>query len=200
MRKLLSPIKAVDLFCGAAGLSLGLKESGIQIAAGIDLDPACRFPFEENIGAKFLEQDVATLESSTVHALFGKAKVRVLAGCAPCQPFSAAGRQRGGDDPKDMWPHAVRAVRAIKPRAFLFENVANLLARKFAAYRRDVILGPLRRLGYNVDMRLLVCADYGVPQTRPRVFTVGVRDGIQWESPAPTHAKDALLAAQWIDG
>jgi DNA (cytosine-5)-methyltransferase 1 len=81
-------IAAVDVFCGAAGLSLGLKRSGIEIAAGIDLDPACRFPFEQNIGATFLEQDVAALDAAVVKDLFGRAKIRVLAGCAPCQPFS----------------------------------------------------------------------------------------------------------------
>jgi DNA (cytosine-5)-methyltransferase 1 len=85
-RKQSPSIAAVDLFCGAAGLSLGLKNSGIPIVAGIDLDPAYRYPFETNIGARFLEQDVSSLSAETVNGLFGDTKTRVLAGCAPRQP------------------------------------------------------------------------------------------------------------------
>lgn len=85
-RKQSPSIAAVDLFCGAAGLSLGLKNSGIPIVVGIDLDPAYRYPFETNIGARFLEQDVSSLSAETVNGLFGDTKTRVLAGCAPCQP------------------------------------------------------------------------------------------------------------------
>ncbi len=80
-------ISAVDLFCGAAGLSLGLQKSGITISAGVDMDPACKFPFETNIAARFIESDISALEADTVAKLFDS-DIRVLAGCAPCQPFS----------------------------------------------------------------------------------------------------------------
>src|SRR5438132_1277671 len=98
MHEMPCKIAAIDLFCGAAGLSLGLRDSGIPVVAGVDLDPACRYPFEQNIGATFLEEDVADLEPSTVKKLFGKARIRVLAGCAPCQPFSGYTTRRRAID------------------------------------------------------------------------------------------------------
>lgn len=91
-------VTAVDLFCGAAGLSLGLRESGIRIAAGIDLDPACHLPFERNIGAPFIQEDISALAPETVDRLFGDASVRLLAGCAPCQPFSGYTTRRRAID------------------------------------------------------------------------------------------------------
>jgi DNA (cytosine-5)-methyltransferase 1 len=115
-------ISAVDLFCGAAGLSLGLKNSGIPIAAGIDLDPACRYPFETNIGSKFLEQDISSLSADTVAGLFGDVKIRVLAGCAPCQPFSGYTTKRRVIDRRwELLLQFLRIVRECKkPRDEFF--------------------------------------------------------------------------------
>src|SRR4051794_19537893 len=111
-----STIGAVDVFCGASGLSLGLKHSGIEIVAGIDVDPACRFPFETNIGAKFLHQDVSALDGQMVTRLFGNCKLRVLAGCAPCQPFSGyTTRRRGIDHRWQLLLEFLRLVQEVKP-------------------------------------------------------------------------------------
>jgi DNA (cytosine-5)-methyltransferase 1 len=85
--KSLRPV-AVDLFCGAGGLSFGMKLAGVGICAGIDSDPACCHPFEANVGAKFHERDVAELSPDFADSLFPEECVRILAGCAPCQPFS----------------------------------------------------------------------------------------------------------------
>ena len=90
-------ISAVDLFCGAGGLSFGMQRAGVAIAAGIDIDSVCRHPFETNVKAPFLEIDVAELLPSDVASLWYDGAIRVLAGCAPCQPFStyAQGKNRG---------------------------------------------------------------------------------------------------------
>jgi DNA (cytosine-5)-methyltransferase 1 len=185
MRKLLSPIKAVDLFCGAAGLSLGLKESGIQIAAGIDLDPACRFPFEENIGAKFLEQDVATLESSTVHALFGKAKVRVLAGCAPCQPFSGyTTRRRAIDRRWQLLLDFLRIGLDVRPEIVTMENVPRLIHIPLWA---DFVQA-LEDADYHVAWDILDAARFGVPQNRRRLVLLASRLG-KIQLPCPKDGK-----------
>ena len=79
---------AVDLFCGAGGLSYGMQKAGITIIGGIDIDPACKHPFEENVKANFYEYDVSDLTSDFVASLFNEGQTRILAGCAPCQPFS----------------------------------------------------------------------------------------------------------------
>ena len=82
-------IACVDLFCGAGGLTHGFILEGLPVVAGIDLDPACRFPYEQNNGAaRFLERDIGTITTTELKELFGNADVTILAGCAPCQPFS----------------------------------------------------------------------------------------------------------------
>ena len=87
-------ITAVDLFCGVGGLTHGLVRGGIKVAAGVDIDPACRFPFEANNSAAFIERDVADLKTEELDSLYGSGTLRLLAGCAPCQPFSTYSRSR----------------------------------------------------------------------------------------------------------
>jgi DNA (cytosine-5)-methyltransferase 1 len=154
----------------------------------------------------------------------------MVAGGPPCQPFSLGGKHRAYQDRRDMFPEAVRAVRELRPRCFLFENVKGLLRQGFATYFHYVILqlsyplivkGPkedweshLSRLErihtagrdtdlcYNVVYRLLDAAAYGVPQHRHRVFIVGFRSdqGKEWSFPEPTHSIDRLLWEQWVTG
>src|SRR5437016_5179533 len=80
---------AVDLYCGAGGLTRGLLNAGVRVAAGYDIDEMCRFPYEHNNpGAKFHQQDVRTLRGSDLAHYYPKGHVRILVGCAPCQTFS----------------------------------------------------------------------------------------------------------------
>lgn len=88
----------VDLFCGAGGLSYGLKLEGFQIAAGIDLDENCRYAYETNNNAKFLLKDVSQIAPKEINQLFPENSIRVLVGCAPCQPFSNYSQKNS--DPK----------------------------------------------------------------------------------------------------
>jgi DNA (cytosine-5)-methyltransferase 1 len=140
------------------------------------------------------------------------------------------GKHAGPLDPRDMFPEAVRAVRALKPRAFLVENVKGLTRNTFSSYLEyirlqltypeiitksgEAWLDHLKRLEryhtsgkpaglhYRLVMRLLNAADYGVPQKRERVFLVGFRSdlNIEWNFPSPTHSEDALLWSQWRSG
>ncbi len=157
-------------------------------------------------------------------------QVDVLCGGPPCQPFSIGGRHLGHNDGRDMFPEAVRAVRQIKPKAFILENVRGLLRRGFANYYNYIIhqlcfpdvtlrgdeewphhLARLERLctggrhkglRYNVVYQILNAADYGIPQRRARVIIVGLRAdlGIEFSFPAPTHSEDALLHDKWVTG
>src|SRR5712671_5569516 len=166
MRKWTPQIKALDLFCGAAGLSLGLKQSGIEIAAGVDLDPACRYPFERNIGAKFIQQDIVDLGGATVEALFGKAQVRILAGCAPCQPFSGyTTRRRALDRRWELLLEFLRLSKAVRPEIVTMENVPRLTHLPLW----EQFVDGLECAGYNVVWDILDTASYGVPQNRRRL-------------------------------
>ena len=84
-----SSITAVDLFCGVGGLTRGLSNAGINVKLGVDLDPACEFPLEENNDTRFLQGDVSKLKASTLKKELKGSKISLLAGCAPCQPFSS---------------------------------------------------------------------------------------------------------------
>jgi DNA (cytosine-5)-methyltransferase 1 len=85
-------LAAVDLFCGAGGLTKGLQLAGIDVKLGIDIDPACAFPFEANTEAKFLLKRIEKVTPAEIKRAFGSAPLRLLAGCAPCQPFNPPSR------------------------------------------------------------------------------------------------------------
>jgi len=165
-----SGVTAVDLFCGAAGLSAGLKESGIDVVAGIDFDPACRYPFEENIGAKFVEADVVTLKSEDVSDLFGLSSVRLLAGCAPCQPFSGYTTARKVSDSRwQLLMEFLRIALDVRPELITMENVPRL---RHLSLWTDFV-GSLKEAGYKIDWGVVNAADYGVPQSRTRLVMMG---------------------------
>src|SRR2546429_9804056 len=98
-------IAAIDLFCGVGGLSFGLQQAGISVVAGVDVDAECDYPFRTNLDATFLQQDVRELRAAHLNAFWNSQEqsVRLLAGCAPCQPFSP---YRRGQDTSDegQWP------------------------------------------------------------------------------------------------
>lgn len=174
-------VSVVDLFCGAGGLSYGLKMSGMGVSAGIDIDPCCRHPFEANVGSRFLKMDVSSMDPGFLSSLYPGNSVRVLAGCAPCQPFSSY--TQGMD--RDRWGALARyadLVRAVRPDVIAMENVPGLARRPvFQKYLRT-----LKACGYHADYRVVNCADYGVPQNRRRLVLLASRyPGIRVAGPAP---------------
>lgn len=167
-------IIAVDVFCGVAGLSLGLQSSGITVAAGIDVDPACRFPFEENIGATFVEADVSSISADSVRSLFGEAEVRLLAGCAPCQPFSGyTTRRREVDKRWKLLLDFLRIVEEVRPELVTMENVPRLAHLPLWSQFVD----RLKMAGYKVDWSVVDAAKYGVPQRRNRLVLLASQLG-----------------------
>jgi DNA (cytosine-5)-methyltransferase 1 len=167
-------LAAVDLFCGAGGLSLGLQESGIEIRAGIDLDPECRFAYEHNIGAKFLNLDVASLDPALIEKLFVSSKVKILAGCAPCQPFSGYTTKRRNIDHRwRLLLDFLRLATATKPDIVTMENVSRLAILPIW----QTFVAGLKKVGYSVSWKILNAAEYGVPQNRKRLVLIGSRLG-----------------------
>jgi DNA (cytosine-5)-methyltransferase 1 len=169
-------IDAVDLFCGAGGLSYGLQKTGISVRGGIDFDPQCEFPFTSNIkGAKFYLEDITKTDSETVHKLYRKKSLKLLAGCAPCQPFS---NLRNGTDraQSDKWPllnEFSRLVSEIKPDFVTMENVPQLKKQSvFLDFQES-----LKENGYSVSARVVDAADYGVPQRRKRLVLLASLHG-----------------------
>jgi DNA (cytosine-5)-methyltransferase 1 len=162
-------IKVVDLFCGAGGLAYGLRSAGLFIAAGVDLDPACRYPFEENCKGHFEEKSVADLTKVELDVWFDGAAVRVLAGCAPCQPFSTYSQARKTPDARwDLLRTFLRLAIEVRPEIVTMENVLGLAAKPIW----KEFVGGLSDAGYHVAWDEVVCTDYGVPQSRKRLVLV----------------------------
>ena len=171
-------ITAIDLFCGVGGLTQGLGLAGIDVVMGVDLDPACRYAFEANNTAMFVKADVMKLSAEDLAVAFAATEgVSLLAGCAPCQPFStysrSAKRGRGGDPRgagSDDWVLLRRfgeLIRDLKPDLVTMENVPPL--RDQQVFREFVdSLG-----GYHVDHTVVDGRMVGLPQTRKRLVLVG---------------------------
>lgn len=167
-------ITAVDLFCGVGGLTQGLVRGGVQVAAGVDIDPSCRYPFEENNSAIFLERDVDRLDAAEVSNFFVGGDVSLLAGCAPCQPFSTYSRSGRNGDYESQWPLVLafgRLVKRVKPDLITMENVPQLVDHAvFAQFLRDL-------RGYKTWWALVDCKSFGIPQTRKRLVLLASRLG-----------------------
>lgn len=163
-------ISAVDLFCGVGGLTYGMQRGGIPVAAGVDVDGSCEYPFEANNDAEFVEQDVKTLTAKSLQKLFGRADYRVLVGCAPCQPFSSYshGLRRKQDDRWSMLDKFGELIAEVMPDVVSMENVIELANK--VVYRR--FLKTLRAADYDVSVHRVRCADFGVPQTRRRLVVL----------------------------
>jgi DNA (cytosine-5)-methyltransferase 1 len=168
-------IACVDLFCGVGGLTHGLSRGGINVVAGIDVDDECRYPYESNNSARFINQDVAMLTAAQVRNLWPNGFHRLLAGCAPCQPFSTytrKGRKNGAQDSK--WALVAtfgRLIQEVKPDLITMENVPQVADH---AVFNDFVASMN---GYHVWHRIIECADYGVPQTRKRLVLMASRFG-----------------------
>lgn len=179
---------AVDLFCGVGGLSKGLSDAGLTIAAGIDNDPACEFAFKTNIDSSFRLEDVGTLESSIVADLFPRGSLRVLAGCAPCQPFSRYGRS--AENRRGKWSLLADFARIacdLQPEVVTMENVPEVqLHPVFDRFRRS-----LETAGYRIASDVLYCPCYGVPQRRKRLVLLASRLG-DIQLPCPSHDENNL--------
>jgi DNA (cytosine-5)-methyltransferase 1 len=234
-------VKSVELFTGAGGLAIGTAIAGFHHLALVERDKhSCHTIRENQQRSRSVSQgrgvsvvrdwcvhqmDVVDFDFSTVDG-----EIDLLAGGPPCQPFSIAGRHGAHKDERDMFPRFFQAVRELRPKAFLIENVRGLLRQNFINYFEYITLqlahpelqpkpdeswvdhlaqlerhhnsGTTDDLSYRVTFRLLNAADYGVPQKRERVFIVGFRSDLNanWSFPESTHSEEALIWQKWVTG
>ncbi|MEK4075976.1 DNA (cytosine-5-)-methyltransferase [Paenibacillus sp. FSL M7-0656] len=171
------PIVAVDLFCGIGGLAHGLIQSGIRVAAGFDIDGTCKYTYETNNNAVFIEADISQLSSVEISNLYPDQAIRALVGCAPCQPFSRyTQRYRKEGHQGDKWRLLYAfsdKVRDILPEIVSMENVPELATESvFNDFRMSLI-----EMGYHVWWDVVFCPEYGVPQRRKRLVLLASRLG-----------------------
>ena len=218
-------MNSIELFAGAGGLGLGLHSAGFNPSLVVEWNRDCCDTIRENQkrkiaavrGWKLIEGDVRQADFRSFEG-----KVQLVSGGPPCQPFSLGGKHRAYADNRDMFPQAIRAVREVRPEAFIFENVKGLTRATFRNYYEYVRLqlehpeviaksdedwtehlarlqqhytaSKRHGLNYRVVTQVLNAANFGVPQKRERVFFVGFRDDlkVEWHFPLPTHSSESL--------
>jgi DNA (cytosine-5)-methyltransferase 1 len=224
-------MRSLELFAGCGGLALGVARAGFKHDLLIERDVDSVRTLNANKRRKLphvrewkiSEQDARVVNFSRHEG------IDLLSGGPPCQPFSIGGKHLGPRDPRNMWPEAIRAVREVRPKAFIFENVRGLLRPDFARYLEYITLQlaypqvspkleekwrdhfrrlrchaerPNARVKYRVIARAINAADYGAPQKRYRSIFIGVASefGTDWEFPEPTHSQEALAWAKHVEG
>jgi DNA (cytosine-5)-methyltransferase 1 len=179
-----SQLTTLELCAGGGGQALGLEQAGIEHAGLIEISShACATLRQNRPQWNVIEDD---LNKFTNAARFKG--VDIVSGGLPCPPFSVAGKQLGRKDERNLFPAAIDIIDQLRPRAVMIENVRGILDAVFEDYR-TYIARTLKRLGYATDWRLLNASDFGVPQLRPRVVFIALRNeyanAFTWPEPLP---------------
>ena len=191
------PGSVVDVFCGVGGLSHGFVQEGFDVRAGIDVEGSCRYAYEHNNRALFIERNVTDLTACAVNKLFAAGQPRILVGCAPCQPFSTYSQKRS-DEKWRLLCEFARLVYEVKPDVVSMENVPRLISFDNGKLF-DEFVSMLEKGGYFVQWNVVDCADYGVPQTRKRLVVLASCVG-PIELVPPTHAPSVHLTVRHAIG
>jgi DNA (cytosine-5)-methyltransferase 1 len=178
-----SGIATLELCAGAGGQALGLEAAGIDHAGLVEIDKhACQTLRSNRPEWNVIENDLNAFNGSAF------AGIDTISGAIPCPPSSAAGKQLGDNDDRNLFPAMIRLVDQLRPKAVMIENVRGILDAVFRDYRLH-IAGQLAKLGYQTGWRLMNASDFGVPQLRPRVVFIALRgefsEHFSWPQPAP---------------
>ena len=193
-------IGVVDLFCGVGGLSHGLKQGGLNIIAGFDIDKTCEYAYTHNNGAQFFDTDISKVTKEQVLSLFGDSKIKVLAGCAPCQPFSSYAFKNKKKDPNkyDLLYQFGRLVEEVQPDIVTMENVPQIASFSLKNVLQDFV-DLLENHHYHCSVKVVYCPDYGIPQTRKRLVLLASKFG-DIKLISPTHSKDNYVTVKDVIG
>lgn len=170
---------AIDLFCGAGGLSLGLENAGIHVRLGIEIDPTAATTYTDNLPGHVIVEDIRAISENDILENIQKncGELFLLAGCPPCQTFSSLQKDNTVEDERNnlIFEYA-RLVKGIQPLFLQLENVPGLKNGR----GKKIFIKAVEELKqwYRLDYDVLNCADYGVPQTRRRLVMHGIRKDV----------------------
>ncbi len=184
-------IEVIDLFSGVGGLTYGLRKSGLSVLAGVDNDQSCAYAYERNNNAKFIPADISQFDFNELNKIYSKNSVRVLVGCAPCQPFTSHAFTLRKDNTDERWnllDHFIRGIKVVEPDIVSMENVRGVT--KTDVFKNFVF--ELEELGYKVDWKVVYAPNYGVPQNRSRLILLASKLGTI-SIPKETHAKGTYV-------
>lgn len=175
----------LDLFCGCGGLSLGFIQAGYRIIAGIDTwqDALDTFAFN-HVDAKAIQADLFHISPQEIKQQYDINHIDVIIGGPPCQGFSIAGKRMIDDERNQLYKSFVEFVALYQPKVFLMENVPNIISMGRGSIKEQIIQ-DFEALGYTINYKVLLAADFGVPQNRKRAFFVGLKNGQLFDFPKP---------------
>ncbi|MDR3574426.1 MAG: DNA cytosine methyltransferase [Anaerolineaceae bacterium] len=183
-------LTAIDLFCGAGGLSEGFRQAGVHVLAGQDYDEAAGATFAAtHPEARFIGGPIQDIKPNTLLKAAGlkRGEIDLIVGGPPCQGYSVYNHQRGVDDPRaGLFHEYLRIVEGVQPKWLVMENVTGITSISGGAIVREIHL-EMKRLGYRVEMQTLRAEDFGVPQERRRVVFIATRMNAEIRFPSPTH-------------
>lgn len=180
-------IEAIDLFCGIGGLTYGLRQSNINVLAGLDNDESCSYSYEQNNNCKFIAADIAKYDFSEMQKMYSQDSIKVLVGCAPCQPFSShtfKAKNKQNDARWNLIGYFIKAIEALGPHVISMENVRGITKTDIF----EDFLKEVTKLGYQINYKVVYCPDYGIPQSRNRLVLLGSKLG-KISVPEKTHTK-----------
>lgn len=194
---------SIEFCAGAGGQALGLEQAGFSHAALVEIEP----DYATTLRLNRPSWDVHTADMNEFDGRPYRG-IDLLAGGLPCPPFSIAGKQLGENDERNLFPAALRLIDEIRPKAVMIENVRGFLSAVFEDYRFH-LKAQLNKLGYTTEWRLLSASDFGVPQLRPRVVIVAIRNDLVEAFDWPTvlslkpptvgeTLKDLMAANGWL--
>lgn len=165
-------MQSIEFCAGAGGQALGLELAGFRHVALVEIER----DFCKTLQLNRPQWDVRSEDMNLFDGRPFKGMDLLTAGL-PCPPFSVAGKQLGENDERNLFPAAIRLIDEIKPKAVMIENVRGFLSPVFEDYRL-FLKSEFKKLGYTIDWRLLNSSDFGVPQLRPRVVIVAIRNDL----------------------
>lgn len=171
-------INAIDLFCGVGGLTYGVQQAGINVVAGFDFEASCRFAYEQNNKAEFVHRNIKELGDEELLSYYPEdTDIKVMIGCAPCQPFSAYSHRYKDSESKkekmDLLDYFGKQIRLVKPDIVSMENVPQLVRDPVF----DRFLETLTKEGYHFEYKIAFAPAYGVPQNRKRLLLLASKFG-----------------------
>lgn len=185
-------LTAIDLCCGAGGLTLGLKRAGFNVVAGVEVDQGIAKTYETNHPTiKMILKDIRKVTGKEILKKTGLDEIDLVAGCPPCQGFSSLTSKHKSDDPRnDLVLEMARIIKELKPKMVMMENVSGITSRGKGFL--DKFVSKLEGMGYLVNMSVLQMADYGVPQSRKR-FVLLAGKGFKIDFPKKTNGRKGNL-------
>lgn len=173
---MLKNVVAIDLFCGIGGLTYGLQQAGIKVLAGVDIDSSCKYAYEKNNNAIFINKSIKDIKSEEISSFFSKEDIKIFIGCAPCQPFSNYQTDKTMKIKHKDWnllDEFLRLILQCNPDIISMENVPTLLKQDIF----NKFVKTLEANNYFITYKIHDAQNYGVPQRRNRLVLLASKFG-----------------------